>query len=225
MGRGKSRVSFENGGEFMKKRLGLAALALIMAGAMVFARGTGDRQQARTTTQQRDWKVNGPYHIGVITGTVSQSEDDLRGAEELIKRYGRVSEGGIIQHVTYPDNFMDQQEVVISQALTLADDPLMKAIVWNQAVPGSGEAYRRIRERRPDILLIQGEPHEDVLVAQSVSDIVVQSDFIPGATPSSGPPSSWGPIPLYISPSPGTCPTRPWGFAGRSSRRPARTWA
>ena len=26
------------------------------------------------------------FHIGVCTGTVSQSEDDLRGAEQLIKR-------------------------------------------------------------------------------------------------------------------------------------------
>ena len=28
------------------------------------------------------------FHIGVVTGTVSQSEDDLRGAERLIKDYG-----------------------------------------------------------------------------------------------------------------------------------------
>ena len=51
------------------------------------------------------------FHIGVVTGTVSQSEDDLRGAEELIKRYGKATEGGLIQHVTYPDNFMDQQGI------------------------------------------------------------------------------------------------------------------
>jgi hypothetical protein len=158
------------------RRLGLAALVLIVGGVLAFAGAGG--QQGRTTASQRDWKVNGPYHIGILTQTVSQAEDDLRGAEELIRRYGRVSEGGIIQHVTYPDNFMDQQEVVISQAVALADDPLMKAIVWNQAVPGSAEAYRRIRERRPDILLIMGEPHEDALVAQSVSDMVVQADFI-----------------------------------------------
>ena len=27
---------------------------------------------------------NASYHIGIVTGTVSQSEDDLRGAEKLI---------------------------------------------------------------------------------------------------------------------------------------------
>ncbi|HRY53960.1 MAG TPA: DUF3798 domain-containing protein, partial [Spirochaetia bacterium] len=45
------------------------------------------------------------FHIGVVTGTVSQSEDDLRGAEQLIKEYGAVKDGGMIQHITYPDNF------------------------------------------------------------------------------------------------------------------------
>ena len=36
------------------------------------------------------------FHIGVATGTVSQSEDDLRGAEALIKKYGSVKDGGMI---------------------------------------------------------------------------------------------------------------------------------
>jgi hypothetical protein len=118
------------------------------------------------------------YHIGIVTGTVSQSEDDLRGAEELIRRYGRVSDGGIIQHVTYPDNFMDQQEVTITQVVTLADDPLMKAIVFNQGVPGAAEAFKRVKERRPDILLFAGEPHEDPLVIQGAADLAVSADFI-----------------------------------------------
>ncbi|HCO70428.1 MAG TPA: hypothetical protein DIT26_07640, partial [Mesotoga infera] len=33
------------------------------------------------------------FHIGVVTGTVSQSEDDLRGAEALIKKYGDAASG------------------------------------------------------------------------------------------------------------------------------------
>ena len=56
-----------------------------------------------------------PFHIGVVTGTVSQSEDDLRGAEALIKAYGDVAKGGMIKHITYPDNFMSEMETTISQ--------------------------------------------------------------------------------------------------------------
>ncbi len=118
------------------------------------------------------------YHIGVVTGTVSQSEDDLRGAEQLIKEYKSVKDGGMIQHITYPDDFMSQQETFISSVVSLADDPLMKAIVINQAIPGSTEAFKRVRAKRPDILLIAGEPHEDPLVIESAADLAVNSDYV-----------------------------------------------
>ena len=120
------------------KKVVLVLFVLLSCGALVFA--TGGRQSGGAAPA---------YHIGIMTGTVSQSEDDLRGAEELIRRYGAVDKGGIIQHVTYPDNFMTQQETMITQLTTLADDPLMKAIIMNQAVQGTAEAFRRIREKRP----------------------------------------------------------------------------
>jgi hypothetical protein len=118
------------------------------------------------------------FHIGIVTGTVSQSEDDLRGAEKLIEEYGSVADGGMIQHVTYPDNFMQEMETTITQIVGLADDPMMKAIVVNQSIPGTTEAFRRIRERNPDILLIAGEAHEDPLVIQSAADLVTNNHFL-----------------------------------------------
>ncbi len=140
-------------------------LLILLAGSMLFVGCKKDEGGAA-------------YHIGVVTGTVSQSEDDLRGAEELIKRYGSVADGGIIQHITYPDNFMDQQETTITQIVTLADDPKMKAIVMNQSVPGAAEAFRRVKERRPDILCFAGEAHEDPLVIQRSADLAINADFI-----------------------------------------------
>ncbi|WP_297596639.1 DUF3798 domain-containing protein [uncultured Cetobacterium sp.] len=119
-----------------------------------------------------------PYHIGVITGTVSQSEDGLRGAEEAIKIYGAADKGGEIVHVTYPDNFMQEMETTISQMVSLADDPKMKAIVIGEAIPGTVEAFRRIREKRPDILLLANSPHEDPEMIGEVSDLVVNPDSI-----------------------------------------------
>jgi hypothetical protein len=133
---------------------------------------------AFVSCEKKQAAADGAFHIGLFTGTVSQSEDDLRGAEELIARYGKASEGGIIQHLTYPDNFMDQQETMITQLVSFADDPLMKAVIVNQGVPGTAEGFRRIRERRPDILLFTGEPHEDPLVIQGAADLAVSADFI-----------------------------------------------
>jgi len=118
-----------------------------------------------------------PFHIGVVTGTVSQSEDDLRGAEQLIKEYGAVEDGGYIMHVTYPDNFMQEVDTTIAQIVGLADDPLMKAIVVNQAVPGTVAAFRRVREMRPDILLL-GHPHEDPNMVIDTFDLAIYPDNV-----------------------------------------------
>lgn len=118
------------------------------------------------------------FHIGIVTGTVSQSEDDLRGAERALEEYGDASKGGMITHITYPDNFMQEMETTISQIVSLADDPLMKAIVVNQAVPGTVEAFKRIREMRPDILLLAGAPHEDPEMLADVADLSVNPDVI-----------------------------------------------
>jgi hypothetical protein len=118
------------------------------------------------------------YHVGIVTGTVSQSEDDLRGAEAMIKEFGDIKNGGMIQHLTYPNNFMAEQETTISQIVSLANDPLMKAIVMNQAIPGTAEGFRRVREMRPDILLLGGVPQEDPLVVAKTADLIMRNDFV-----------------------------------------------
>jgi hypothetical protein len=118
------------------------------------------------------------FHIGVVTGSVSQSEDDLRGAERLVQEYGDASNGGMIKTLTYPDNFTSEQETTIAQIVGLADDPLMKAIVVNQAVPGTAEAFKRVREKKPEILLLAGEPHEDPNVIEAAADQAVSADNV-----------------------------------------------
>ena len=158
--------------EEIMKKITLVVLVLILSCAFVFAGGKQQQQPAPGAPAAP------AYHIGICTGTVSQSDDDLRGAEELIRRYGAVDKGGIIQHITFPDNFMAQQETLITQLVTLADDPLMKAIIMNQAVPGTAEAFRRIKEKRPDILLLCGQPQEDPLVIQKVADLAINADFV-----------------------------------------------
>ena len=88
-----------------------------------------------------------PFHIGVATLTVSQAEDTYRGAERLIKEYGDVKNGGMIRHVTMPDNFMSEMETTITQIVGLADDPKVKVIVVDDAIPGTTEAFRRVHDR------------------------------------------------------------------------------
>lgn len=117
-------------------------------------------------------------HIGIVTGTVSQGEDELRGAEAMIEKYGDADQGGMIKHVTYPDNFMQEQETTIAQIVGLADDPNMKVIVVNQAVPGTVAAFQQIRERRPDILLLANTAQEDPAMIEAAADLVLDPDNI-----------------------------------------------
>ena len=114
------------------------------------------------------------FHVGIVTGTVSQSEDDRRGAEAFQAKYG---EENVIL-ATYPDNFPDEKETVIQTIVNMADDPDMKAVIVNQGVPGTAEAFRQIKERRPDIICISGESQEDLPVIAEAADLVVVNDFV-----------------------------------------------
>ncbi len=115
-----------------------------------------------------------PYKIGIVTGSVSQSEDDRRGAEAFQKEYGE----DMVQLATYPDNFTEETETTIQSIVNLSADPLMKAIIVNQAVPGTTEAFRKIKETRPDIICIAGEAHEDLPEISSAADLVTNNDFV-----------------------------------------------
>jgi hypothetical protein len=118
------------------------------------------------------------FHIGIATGNITQGADDLLGAREMIRLYGNADDGGMIRHVIYPDNFMDEIETTIKLITELADDPFMKVIVVNQAVPGTTEGFRRVKEKRPDIICLAGETHEETDEIAPVADLVVNSDFI-----------------------------------------------
>lgn len=173
----------------MKKTLSLllTLVLLISACALFVPTVAAEETKAEETKAEEskeaeklpDWdKTPAKFHIGVMTGTVSQSEDDLRGAEELIRVYGAVEDGGMINHQTYPDNYMAEQETTISKIVAFADDPDMKVIVINQAVPGTAAAFAKIREFRDDIILLAGETQEDPTVICPVSDYVISVDKI-----------------------------------------------
>ena len=72
------------------------------------------------------------FKIGIMTSTISQSEEAYRAAAALVKKYPNM-----VVHVTYPDKFTTEQETTISTMLSLAADPKMKAIIGCQAVVGT----------------------------------------------------------------------------------------
>ena len=172
----------------MKKRLVSIVLGAVMALTLAACGGsTGGATIENTEAQEETTEAEAPaedageaeaageeFHIGIVTGSVSQSEDDRRGAEAFQAKYG---EENVILAI-YPDNFTEEQETTIQTIVNLSDDPLMKAIIVNQAVPGTTEAFRRIKESRPDIICIAGESHEDLPEIGSAADLVVNNDFV-----------------------------------------------
>ena len=168
----------------MKKKLMSIFLGAVMAVTLAACGGSTGATIENTEAKEEATEAEAPaeateaagedFHIGIVTGSVSQSEDDRRGAEAFQAKYG---EENVILAI-YPDNFTEEQETTIQTIVNLSDDPAMKAIIVNQAVPGTTEAFRRIKEKRPDIICIAGESHEDLPEIGSAADLVVNNDFV-----------------------------------------------
>ena len=147
----------------MKKILSLLMCLMLLTGLVGCA--------GSTNPTAGDNASSGDYKIGIITGTVSQGEEEYRQAEKMKAKYGDK-----IVTATYPDNFVKEQETVISQVLTLAADPDVKAIVFVQAVQGASAAIDKVREKRPDMLFISGVVAEAPEMIASKSDVVLLAD-------------------------------------------------
>ena len=118
---------------------------------------------------------NDNWKVAIMTGTVSQGEEEFRAAEKAIATWG----ADHIITATYPDNFMSEMETTVSTLVGFASDPDVKAIVMCQAVPGAKAGFDKIREMgRDDILLIAGTPQEDPAVIAAAADIVMYADEI-----------------------------------------------
>lgn len=172
----------------MKKRF----LSLTLAAAMVMSlAGCRSAEPAATTaapaleattaapadgekkegTSEAETASAEDFKIGIITGTASQGGEEITQANKMKEKYG-----DMVVTSTYPDNFTTETETLISNAVAMASDPAVKAIVWCQAVPGTAAAIDKVRETRPDMIFIAGTPGEDPGVINPKADIVLQVD-------------------------------------------------
>lgn len=116
------------------------------------------------------------WKIGIMTGTVSQNEEEYRAAENVLKRFNEEYGEGHVELMTYPDKFMDEQETTIANVVSMASDPDMKAIIIVQAVPGTSAAIDKAKEVNPDCLFIAGVPGEDPAMIAEKADMVFALD-------------------------------------------------
>jgi hypothetical protein len=132
---------------------------------------TSEAAPASTKSTSSSADITGDYKIGIMTTTVSQSEESYRVAEQIKNKYP-----DNVTVVTFPDNFASEQETTISTAMSLASDPDIKAIVFSQAVQGTAAACQKIREVRPDILLICAGFQDDSATTSANCDVFFHSN-------------------------------------------------
>ena len=111
--------------------------------------------------------------VAIVTNTVSQNEEEYRSAEEMVRKYG-----DRVVHVTWPDNFMTEQEQMVTILARLAADYDIKAIVINQAVPGSNAAVDKLKETRDDIFIVYCTPQENPPDVAERAHVVLQPNEI-----------------------------------------------
>lgn len=113
----------------------------------------------------------GAGKVAIVTNTVSQNEEEYRSAQEMVAKYG-----DRVVHVTWPDNFMAEQEQMVSVVAKLAYDPDVKAVIINQAVPGTNAAVDKLLETRDDVFIVYCTPQENPPDVAARAQIIMMPD-------------------------------------------------
>ena len=158
----------------MLKRIVVLVLSVFMVFSLSACSNIGGSKEKEQDIPAGKIEIEGVgnYKIGIVTPTLSTSEDEFRAGAEMVKKYPN-----IVKHITLPENFNTELETGISQILSLANDPDMKAVIVNSGQSGLLPAFEQIREQRPDIITIATMLDEPELMAKYV-DISFSTDWI-----------------------------------------------
>ncbi len=113
------------------------------------------------------------YKIGIVTPTLSASEDEFRGAQRVSDKYP-----GTIKHIALPDNFSAEQETAISQITSLGDDKDVKGVVICAGYSGILPAIQKLKEKRPDMIVITAPIWDDPDMMAKYIDLCLDTDWL-----------------------------------------------
>lgn len=151
----------------MRKSLVVLMFLLFVAG--IFS-GCGSNEAGQTQADKNDAAA---YKIGVVTPTLSTSEDEFRAADMMVKQYP-----DIVKHITLPENFNTEIETAISQITSLADDPQMKAIIVISGQSGLLPALQKVEEKNPEIITMTAPIWDDPVLMSKYVDVNLDTDMI-----------------------------------------------
>jgi len=149
----------------MKKRV-----AFLLVFLMLTALVSGCTKQ---TAQTEDSDKTAAYKIGVVTPTLSTSEDEFRAADKMASQYPK-----IVKHIALPENFSTEIETGLSQITSLADDPEMKAIIVISGQAGLLPALQKVEEARPDVITMTAPIWDDPALMSKYVDVNLDTDWV-----------------------------------------------
>ena len=186
----------------MKKALFLALIGVVIAGILFTGCQRRPAQGAADT---------GPFpgKIAIVTNDVSQNEEEFRSAEYLVAKYGADK----VIHVTWPTNFMAEQEQMVTTVARLAADRDIRALIINQAVPGTNPAVDRLLETRDDMFIVYCSPQENPPDVSRRANLILNTSDLARGPAIARQAHAQAQGFLYIIPSPGICPMSCWPAA------------
>ena len=113
-----------------------------------------------------------PGKIALITSDEIVGEDYPHATEHLTAKHGREK----FIHLSWPVNFMTEQQKLIDTVTELAADREIKAIIFNQALPGSNAAVDKLKETRDDIFIIYCLIQEDLAESAARANLIFRLD-------------------------------------------------
>ena len=156
----------------MRNKVLSLVLVLLMVSVLAGC-GNQPAQTGEVNQTGQDGQETAAYKIGVVTPTLSTSEDEFRAADMMAKKYP-----DNVKHITLPENFSTEIETGLSQITSLADDPQMKAIIVISGQAGLLPALQKVEETRPDIITITAPIWDDPVLMSKYVDVNLDTDWV-----------------------------------------------
>lgn len=111
--------------------------------------------------------------IGVVTPTLSASEDEFRGASKMLSMYPQE-----VKHIVLPENFSAEQETAITQIVSLGAEKDMQAIIICAGYSGILPAIQKVKAKRPDMIFITAPIWDDPDMMAKYIDLALDTDWL-----------------------------------------------
>jgi len=137
----------------------LLLIALLLGSALPMACGESDS--------------NEEFKIGMVTPTLTASEEEYRGAQVVAEKYP-----GRVEHVVLPQNFSEELETAVTQVSSLGDDPDVKAIVICAGYEGLLAGIQKVKEKRPNMVVVTAPIWDDPHMMSDYIDLCLDTDWV-----------------------------------------------